>query len=50
VATPEKKRVVTDTLPSEARILAIRDGRAYGRATTEMGAPALVRYEINVER
>lgn len=46
VAAPETKRVVTDTLPSKVRILSVQNGRAYGLTTTEMGAPALVRYRV----
>jgi hypothetical protein len=46
VASPEEKRVQTATLPSDVRILTVRGGHAYGRATTEAGAPALVRYRI----
>ena len=46
VAMPDARRVVTDTLSSDVRILTVRDGHAYGRATTETGAPALVGYRI----
>ncbi len=46
VAMPDEKRVVTDTLPSTVRLLTVRNGQAYGRTTTETGAPALVRYQI----
>jgi hypothetical protein len=49
VATPEERRVVTDTLSSDVELLTVRDGQAYGRATTEAGAPALVRYQFDLE-
>ncbi|WP_146110097.1 hypothetical protein [Salinibacter sp. 10B] len=49
VAAPDEKRVVTDTLPSSVRILTVRDGHAYGRGTTEAGAPVLVRYTIDTD-
>jgi hypothetical protein len=48
VALPDENRVVTDTLPSGIRLLTVRGGHAYGRATTEAGAPALVRYTIDL--
>ena len=47
VAAPDEKQVVTNTLPSSVRILTVQDGHAYGRATTETGAPVLVRYTID---
>lgn len=46
VAQPDEQRVVTDTLSSTVRLMTIKSGHAYGRTTTEMGAPALVRYQI----
>ena len=46
MAAPEAKWVRTDTLPSKVRILTVQNGHAYGTTTTETGAPALVRYEI----
>lgn len=49
VADPGEKRVVTATLPSEVRLMAVKDGRAYGRTTTEAGAPALVRYRVRLK-
>lgn len=49
VATPEDKRVVTTTLPSEVEILTVKDGRTYGRTTTETGAPTVVRYRVDLD-
>ena len=49
-ATPDTRRVVTDTLPSDVQILTVKDGQAYGRTRTEAGAPALVRYTIRTDR
>lgn len=46
VAMPDEKRVVTETLSSDVEILTVQNGQAYGRTTTDMGAPALVRYRI----
>jgi hypothetical protein len=46
VTQPDKQRVLTDTLTSDVEILNVQDGHAYGRTTTETGAPALVRYRI----
>jgi len=46
MAMPQEKQVRTSTLPSEVDILAVKDGNAYGRTTTEAGAPALVRYHV----
>jgi len=47
IVMPNKKAVVTETLSSDVAILTVKNGRAYGRTTTEMGAPALVRYQIH---
>jgi hypothetical protein len=46
MAMPQEKQVRTSTLPSEVDILAVKDGNAYGRTTTEAGAPALVRHHV----
>jgi len=48
VARPDEKQVATTTLPSTVRLLTVEDGAAYGRTTTEDGAPALVRYRIRL--
>lgn len=48
VAWPDERRVVTATLPSEVEVVVVKDGHAYGRTTTENGAPALVRYRVHV--
>ena len=50
IALPDEKRVVTETLPAEVELLTVKNGRAYGRTTTEMGAPALVRYQIRTSK
>lgn len=49
VAVPETKRVMTDTLSSDVRILTVQDGRAYGTTTTDAGAPAVVRYRVRTD-
>lgn len=46
VADPDEKRVVTATLPSEVELEVVKNGSAYGKTTTNDGAPALVRYRI----
>ena len=46
VADPNEQRVTTTTLPSQVRLHAVTNGRAYGQTTTDNGAPALVRYRI----
>jgi len=48
VAMPSEKRVVTKTLPSTVEILAVKNGQPYGRTKTEAGAPALLRYQIQI--
>lgn len=48
-ADPTEQRVVTAKLPSKVQFLEVKGGFAYGRTTTESGAPALVRYQIDVE-
>ena len=48
VAIPKEQQVGTTTLPSKVQIMAVREGRAYGRTTTERGAPTLVQYKINL--
>jgi sugar lactone lactonase YvrE len=50
VATPDDKRVATTTLPSKVEILSVTNGQAYGKTTTEMGAPALVRYDVGLKQ
>ena len=50
VAVPETKRVMTDTLSSDVRILTVQDGRAYGTTTMDMGAPAVVRYRVRTDK
>jgi hypothetical protein len=49
VAWPDEKRVVTTTLPSDVRLHAVANGRAYGQTTTDNGAPALVRYRLRLD-
>jgi len=46
IVRPDDNQVRTETLPSETKILTVKEGKAYGRTTTEMGAPALVRYRV----
>lgn len=46
VLDPEAKTIRIVDLPAEVRLSVVKDGRAYGTTTTEMGAPAVVRYRI----
>lgn len=46
ILDPETKTVRQTQLPPEVEIMVVRDGKAYGTTTTEMGAPAVVRYQI----
>jgi hypothetical protein len=46
VATPDEKRVATETLASEVKLEEVTNDRAYGQTTMEDGAPAVVRYRI----
>ncbi len=50
MAQPDEQWVGTTTLPSDVQIMTVRNGRAYGRTTTDAGAPALVRYTVNVSK
>ena len=49
MAWPDEQRVVTTTLPSQVRLHAVTNGRAYGQTTTDNGAPALVRYRLRLD-
>ncbi|MFB6230738.1 MAG: hypothetical protein ABEL04_06230 [Salinibacter sp.] len=46
VLDPETKTIHPIQLPREVRIEAVQNEKAYGSTTTEAGAPALVRYQI----
>jgi hypothetical protein len=46
VLDPETKTIRKTRLPSELELEVVQDGRAYSSTTTEMGAPAVVRYQI----
>jgi len=46
VLAPETKTIRTVQLPREVNIEVVQKGKAYGTTTTEVGAPALVRYRI----
>jgi hypothetical protein len=50
IARPDETRVMTESLPAEVDLLTVKNGQAYGRSTTEAGAPALVRYRIELEK
>lgn len=50
VVWPDEYRVATATLPSDVRLMAVRKGAAYGRTTTENGAPVLIRYRVRTEQ
>ncbi len=49
VLAPETKTIRTVQLPREVGIEAVRKGKAYGTTTTDVGAPALVRYQIETD-
>jgi len=46
ILAPETKTIRQVQLPRDVEIEVVRDGKAYGTTTTEMGAPAVVRYQI----
>lgn len=46
VADPDAKRVATTRMADDVSILTVRNEAAYGRTTTNNGAPALVQYRI----
>lgn len=46
---PNEQRVETTTLPSKVDLEVVQNEQAYGTTTTESGAPALVRYQIQRE-
>ena len=46
VLNPESKTVYEIQLGADVRLEVVRDGIAYGTATTESGAPAVVQYRI----
>jgi hypothetical protein len=48
ILDPETKTIQQTQLPPDVELMVVRDGKAYGTTTTEMGAPALVRYTVNV--
>lgn len=48
VADPEDQRVATMRLPDHVYIMTARDGYAYGSTYSKAGAPALVRYGVEI--
>lgn len=46
VLDPEAKTIQEVRLPSDVNLFVVQNARAYGSTTTEVGAPALVRYEV----
>lgn len=50
VLDPATKTIHEIQLPVEVDLEVVRDGNAYGTTTTEMGAPALVRYQIRTSK
>lgn len=44
---PETKTIWATRLPAKVDLEVVQDGKAYGSTTTEVGAPAVVRYQIN---
>lgn len=49
ILKPESKTIRTAQLPANVELNVVRDGRAYGTTTTEMDAPAVVRYRIQAQ-
>lgn len=49
VLDPEDQTIRTARLPEDVSLLVVTNDRAYGRTTTENGAPAVVRYRVDVE-
>lgn len=46
ILAPEAKTIQAARLPRTVDLEVVRDGAAYGTTTTEVGAPAVVRYQI----
>ncbi len=46
ILTPETKTIHVVRLPSEVGVRVVQNGKAYGTTTSEAGAPAVVRYQI----
>ncbi len=46
VLDPDAKTIRTVRLPAAVELHVVKDGQVYGTTTTEMGAPAVVRYRI----
>ena len=49
VLGPETKTIRAVRLPREVELHVVRNGFAYGKTTTDVGAPAVVRYRIGEE-
>lgn len=49
VLDPERKTIREARLPPEVDLEVVRDGLAYGVTTTDLGAPAVVRYQVEQE-
>lgn len=50
VLDPENQTIRIARLPEDVSLLVVKDDRAYGRTTTENGAPAVVRYSVEIEK
>lgn len=48
ILDPDRKTIHQARLPRDVELDVVRDGRAYGTTTTDAGAPALVRYHIDM--
>jgi non-ribosomal peptide synthetase component F len=46
ILVPETKTIQAARLPRTVDLEVVREGAAYGTTTTEVGAPAVVRYQI----
>jgi hypothetical protein len=47
ILNPETNTIHQVRLPREVELTVVQNGKAYGKTTTEMGAPAVVRYHID---
>lgn len=47
---PDEQTIQAVTLPSAVSLQEVHEGTAYGTTETEMGAPAVRRYDVTVER
>ena len=49
ILDPETQTIHQVRLPRDVALAVVQDGKAYGKTTTEMGAPAVVRYRMEAK-